>query len=223
MKYEAYRYIWPPRPEYKIPEADLDNYDNGEWIYQPKFNGSCTPAFTNGDALYVYNRHKEPLRNLGVNKIDFRKLATTNKWFVYVGEFLNKGQIGEHGEKERDKYVIFDCLVYDGNYLVGWTVEQRLELLEDVFPSQRMMMRGNGNLEMYEHMLLTDIEGVYRAATYETGLGFMRPMYQDIIKTDLYEGLVLKKKSGRLEHGFNERNNVSWQLKCRKENKLYHF
>ncbi len=50
-----------------------------------------------------------------------------------------------------------------------------------------------------------------------------RRLYDDLIKTDIYEGIVLKKASARLTYGFNEKNNSEWQLKCRKPNKNYNF
>ena len=56
-----FNYIYPPRPEYKIPPKDLDNFDTGEYIVQPKYNGTCCIVFTNGKEVYVYNRHKQPL------------------------------------------------------------------------------------------------------------------------------------------------------------------
>jgi len=48
-------------------------------------------------------------------------------------------------------------------------------------------------------------------------------LYEDLYETDLYEGLVLKKKNAKLTYGFQEKNNADWQIKCRKETKLYNF
>jgi hypothetical protein len=35
--------------------------------------------------------------------------------------------------------------------------------------------------------------------------------------------LVLKKAHSKLNFGFNELNNNDWQVKCRKETKIYKF
>ena len=48
-------------------------------------------------------------------------------------------------------------------------------------------------------------------------------LYNDIVKVDLYEGLVLKKIETKLTYGFQEINNHDWQIKCRKETKVYKF
>ena len=39
----------------------------------------------------------------------------------------------------------------------------------------------------------------------------------------MYEGLVLKKLESKLDYGFQELNNQTWQVKCRKPTKIYHF
>ncbi len=45
------------------------------------------------------------------NGIDFLKLAKTEKWFVYAGEYLNKAKNGETGIKEKDKFVIWEDII----------------------------------------------------------------------------------------------------------------
>lgn len=218
MLYDKFQYIYPPRPEYKIPPGELDKYDSGEYLAQPKYNGSCCLVFTNGDDLYIYNRHKQLLSNPNYD-IEFRGLARTKKWFVYAGEYLNKGKIGESGDKEKDKFVIWDILVWDGKYMVGETLTDRLKLLENIYPCQRAQVK-NDQFEMYKHLCCTIYNGVYKAPTYK---GNFQDLYNDLVKTDLYEGLVLKKVSSKLAFGFQPMNNTDWQVKARKETKLYHF
>jgi len=215
MKYDKFKYLYPPRPEYKCPSVDLDKYDNGEYIGQPKYNGSCCIVFTNGKDLEVYNRHKEKLSLLtNYKEIDFRGLAQTNNWYVFAGEYLNKGKLGETGEKERNKFII-----WDGKHLVGETVQTRLELLEDSFPCQRARV-GIEKMEMYDHLCCTELEGIYKAPSYT---GNFKKLFTELVKVDMYEGFVLKKKDAKLTFGLQELNNHDWQLKCRKETKLYKF
>ncbi len=224
MKYESFKkngYIFPPRPEYKCPAGELDKYDNGQYLAQPKYNGTCVPIFTNGDELHVFNRHKERLALLNNYKgIEFRKLAITQNWYVYVGEYLNKGKYGETGVKERDKFIIWDVLVWDGNYLIGSTLTERLDLLESIFPCKRAVVGTDTGLEVYDHLCCTQFNGIYKAPTY---MGNFAELYKLIVKVDLYEGLVLKKKDSKLSFGTQELNNHDWQIKCRKETKSYHF
>ena len=221
MKYDKFQYLFPPRPEFKTKPNELALYDNGEYIGQPKYNGSACIVFTNGSELYIYNRHKE-LLNLLTNykEIDWRGLAPTENWFVYCGEYLNKSKVSERGVKDNNKFIIWDQLVHDGEYLVGSTLRERLELMEKNFPSQRAVVNNIGKLEMYKHLCMTDLAGIYKCPTY---LNNFRNLYDDLVKVDVYEGLVLKKLEAKLQYGFQELNNHEWQIKCRKETKIYSF
>jgi len=218
MLYNKFTYIYPPRPEVKTSPNELDRYDNGQYVGQPKYNGTCVVVFTNGVDLHIYNRHKQTFP-ANTKHIDFLSLAKTKNWYVYAGEYLNKGKLGESGIKEKDLFIIWDCLVWDGERLVGKTLEYRLNLLEQIYPCKRAVV-GSDGIEMYNHLCCTEFKGIYKAPTY---LGGFSELYKDIVKTDLYEGLVLKKRDSKLGFGFQSANNQEWQIKCRKENKLYHF
>lgn len=218
IPYLNFNYIYPPRPEYKISPHELEKFDNGKYVAQPKYNGTCCVVFTNGEDTYIYNRHKNPLSSYS-KEIAFDKLAKSKNWYVYSGEYLNKGKLGESGEKEKDKFIIWDVLVWEGNYLIGETLLDRIALLEAIYPCNRAILKPEG-LEIYEHLCCTEFEGIYKAPTYMNGFN---GLYEDIVKIDLYEGLVLKKIETKLTFGFQEINNHDWQIKCRKPTKVYHF
>lgn len=219
MQYKDFKYIYPPRPEAKTTPENIEKYDNGEYIANPKYNGTCCIVFTNGSELYVYNRHKSLLDKYS-NDIDFKGLAKSKNWFVYAGEYLNKGKNGEMDTKEKDKYIIWDCIVWDGEYLIGKTLHERLTLLENIYPCNRSVVDQNGCLELYEHLCCTEYNGIYKAPAY---LKYFSALYEDLIKTDLYEGIVLKKLESKLTFGFNPVNNNDWQIKIRKPTKIYNF
>ena len=218
IPYLNFNYIYPPRPEFKIPPKELDTFDTGEYVVQPKYNGTCCIVFTNGTEVYVYNRHKQPMAWYSPD-IDFKGLAHSDQWYVYTGEYLNKGKLGESGAKEKDKFIIWDILVWGDQYLIGDDLLTRINLLEETYPCQRGKIGENG-LEMYEHLCHTNLNGIYKAPSYMNG--FLK-LFEDISKTDLYEGLVLKKIESKLSYGFQMLNNHDWQIKCRKPTKVYHF
>ena len=218
IPYLNFNYIYPPRPEYKIQPKDLDTFDIGEYVVQPKYNGTCCIVFTNGTDVYVYNRHKNPMSWYSPD-IDFKGLAHSNQWYVYTGEYLNKGKLGENGTKEKDKFIIWDILVWANQYLIGDDLLTRINLLEETYPCQRAKISEDG-LEMYEHLCHTNLNGIYKAPTYMNGFS---KLFEDISKTYLYEGLVIKKIDSKLSYGFQELNNHDWQIKCRKPTKVYHF
>jgi hypothetical protein len=74
--------------------------------------------------------------------------------------------------------------------------------------------------ESFKHLCFTKQKNVYKSPFYVANF---EKIYQSIVKTDLYEGLVLKRKNAKLSFGLKERNNNEWQIKCRKPTKNYNF
>ena len=218
MKYTEYKYLYPPRPVQTTNNTELGKYDNGQFIAQPKYNGTCCVAFISKDTVRVMNRHKGLITS-NYNNIDFKGLHSGDGWMVLCGEFLNKNKKGEDGNPFNLKFVIWDILVYNNNYMLGSTLIERLELLEKLFPSSTIMV-SKDKINSYAHLCVTKYEGVYKAPTY---VNMFQDLYQDIVDTDLYEGLVLKRKEAKLSLGLTEKNNNEWQIKCRKPTKNYDF
>ena len=218
MRYEKYSYLFPPRPLQTTKHTELDKYDNGQFIAQPKYNGTCCNVFVSENEIKVMNRHKGEITS-SYNSIDLKGLHRGKGWMVLCGEFLNMNKKGEDGKPFNLKFVIWDILVYEGNYLIGSTIEERLSLLENLYPCYTMTVNADGMLS-YKHLCCTKHTNVYKAPSYA---GNFKGLYDSIVNTDLYEGLVLKRKDGKLTYGLNENNNNTWQIKCRKPTKNYDF
>ncbi|GEP97679.1 DNA ligase-like domain-containing protein [Chitinophaga cymbidii] len=215
--YSEFKYIYPPRPEAAITPALLSGLGAG-WIAQPKYNGSCAVLFINGNHEYkLFNRKNEELSLQ--NPIQYTSLNDSEKYMVLCGEYLNKNKYGEDGRPFNHKFIIWDILVWKGHYLIGETFEKRLTLLYELFGGSRGFV-SESDMVIFNHLLTTRVENVFMAPAYLDGFG---ELYQEITRTDLYEGLVLKKADARLEPGFRERNNHSWQIKARKPTLNYNF
>jgi hypothetical protein len=206
--YKNFRYYYPPRPEHKILPTSIKDYDNSLWIGQPKLNGSCTELYINED-VKVYNRHKAPLSGFKIPTTEILELNKGNGWMVLCGEYMNKSKKNVNGKIWNDKFVIWDIIVYNGEYLTNTTFDERIELLDELFGK-----------EEYDEYLYKISENVYRVKSFENEF---EQLYKDIIKIDMLEGWVLKKKNGKLERGMRESNNTSIQLKVRKPTKNYEF
>jgi ATP-dependent DNA ligase len=137
---------------------------------------------------------------------------------VLCGEFLNKNKLGEDNKPFNLKFVIWDIIVYNGEYLIGKTLLERLTLLEELYPCTKMIV--NKKLETFKHLCFTLHKNIYKSPFYA---GNFEKIYQSIVQTDLYEGLVLKRKNAKLSFGLKEKNNNEWQIKCRKPTKNYDF
>lgn len=211
MKYANYRYIYPPRPKNAIPQSDLYSYDNGTMLAQPKLDGSNCLIFTDGNTVRVMNRHSQPLTRFEIPKDEILSLYRGDGgWTVINGEYMNKSKRDESGTTFNHKLVIFDILVSNGDYLIGKTFEQRMNLLDEMFDKKE-------SAHAYLHAIS---ENVFRVKTYTERLSHN---FEILTKIDMVEGLVLKRKNARLEMGNTELNNIKSQVKCRKPTKNYKF
>lgn len=213
MNYEVFRYIYPPRPKNAVPDTELDFWDNGSMIAQPKLNGSNCTIYTNGDNFLAYNRHGLHLSNFNLNKDEILQLyknVNPKTWMVINGEYLNKSKSDETGSVFNHKLVIFDLLVIDSNYLIGKTFQDRVEILDKLY----------GKNDSEKEYLYSITDNIYRVKSYDKGF---KDLYNKLIKIDMIEGLVCKRKTGRLELGTTENNNVKSQIKFRKPTKNYKF
>jgi hypothetical protein len=208
MDYSTFRYYFPPRPEIAFPSEKLDQFDNGQYIGQPKLNGSCCLTFLHPKELHVYNRHKARLDHK-MNEKELMNLHSGKGWMVLLGEYMNKACKDEHNKLWNIKYCIFDLLVYDNQYLVGSTTTERQNLLSSLFKK-----------EPAKPYLDKISENVYQTQNIETNF---KKVYDDITIFGMYEGLVLKNKNAKLVTGFREKSDTSSQIKSRKETKNYSF
>ena len=157
------------------------------------------------------NRHKQRLTNFKIEQHELAELYRGDGgWIVINGEYMNKSKRDENGNVFNHKFVIFDILVFENDYLVGSTFKQRVSLLDDIY----------GKVECEKDYLYKISENIYRVKTYETGFD---SLYNIFITIDMLEGLVMKRGNAKLEIGLTEKNNVKTQLKCRKPTKNYKY
>lgn len=211
MKYKKFRYIYPPRPKNAIAPVDLNFWDNGSLIAQPKLNGSNALIFTNGKHYYIMNRHGERLNNFKIKKEELREIYKGNgEWMIINGEYMNKSKLDENGNTFNDKFVIFDILAFEGEHLVRSTFSDRLKLMSDLYDDK--------NSE--KEYLFKISDNIYRVKSYSNQFN---DIFNEFIGVDMLEGLVMKRKNAKLEIGNSALNNTKSQLKCRKPTKNYKY
>ena len=209
-KYLNYRYIFPPRPKNAIPDTELSFWDNGSLLAQPKLNGSNCVIFTNGEKTIVMNRHNQRLTNFNISDNEIKDIYRGEGWMILNGEYMNKSKSDENNQVFNHKFVIFDILGFNGDYLVGKTFEERIQLLDSIY----------GQVDSEKEYLFKVTENVYRVKSY---VGDFKSLYDKLTPIDMIEGLVMKRKNARLELGTSENNNTKSQLKCRKATKNYKY
>lgn len=206
MNYDSYMYLWPPRPEAKIPVAMTGFYDKRGWLGQAKLNGTCSVIFTNGVDCIIKTRHNEDHKAWSPRQehVDFFKsTAKGGRWNVFIAELMhNKSPL------LKDMLYVFDITVYDGMQLTGKTFAERQALLADIIPGEEREL-------WYEHSRF-----VVRARNH---LGASKALYERITETPYVEGLVMKDPKAKLDLCNRQDNNTGWQVKCRKVTKNYGF
>jgi ATP-dependent DNA ligase len=213
MKYDRFYYIYPPRPKNPIKSEDLQYFENqNQFICQSKLNGSNCVIFMNGEKMMIMNRHGQYMTNVNISRNEVSELfrGELGKWMVLNCEYLNKSKQDENRVVFNHKLVIFDILVYNSDYLVGQTFEQRIKLLDDLY----------GQKDSEKSYLYSISDDVYRVKSFESGF---KSLFDNLTQIDMVEGLVLKRKNAKLEIGNTENNNTKSQLKARKPTKLYKF
>ena len=210
MKYTKYTYLYPPRPKNAIQSSDLDFWDNNTLLAQPKLNGSNSVIFTDGEKVIVMNRHNGRLTNVQVPMEEILSIYKGTGWMVLNAEYMNKSKSDENRKVFNHKFVIFDILVLDGDSLVGKTFEERVVLLDKLY----------GTKDCEKPYLYGISENIYRVKSYTSNF---LDLYNDLVEIDMIEGLVMKRRSARLEAGTSELNNVKSQIKCRKPTKNYRY
>lgn len=210
IKFDSFHYIYPPRPKNAVPTTELEFWDNGMMVAQPKLNGSNAVIFMNGKDVYFYNRHNQRMTNVQLGKDELLKLYSGEGWMVINGEYLNKSKNDENGLVFNHKLVIFDILVHNGTYLLGTSFQDRVNLLDSLF----------GKNDCEKSYLYSVTENIYRVKSFTSNF---KIIFEELSSIDMIEGLVCKRKSGKLEIGNTENNNTKSQIKFRKPTKSYRF
>lgn len=200
-------YVYPPRPENTFPKEKLSDFEKMKmFIAQPKMNGSSCVAIINNSKVRFYNRHKETFAKFLFSGEELLKNLKVTGLTILCGEYLNKSQNDEKGDTNF-RYVLFDILAYDSKSLVHQTVQQRQDLLRSIF-----------EIKEYNKWIDRISENLFIVKNFETGFD---QIWSEITPYPVYEGLVLKKKNGKLKPGTVKNNNTDWSIKCRKPTKNY--
>lgn len=209
MIYSKFKYIFPPRPKNKIHPDFIKDYSNGRYLAQPKLNGSNCLIFTNGEKVHIMNRHNQRMSRFEIENIKNLHVGEKNSWIVLNGEYMNKNKKDENNKSFNHKFVIFDILVYNNEYLLGSTFQQRIEILNQIY--------GEKEFDKYLYKIT---DNIYRVKSFKENID---EIYSDLIAIDMYEGLVIKRINGKLKNGRTAMNNHNSQLKVRKPTKNYSF
>lgn len=207
MRYDAYRYLWPPRPEKAAPPELIGFYERRGWTAQIKKNGTCTVIFARNNEVTFKTRHDDDHKSWSPQPQHFRFFAGRPEWNVYVAELLHS-----KGPQLKNHLYLFDILVSDGEQLIGATLSERQEIMRQRFPSPKADIIGS-RAGLGARMLCDDVSHAETIAAARTWceLG------------GLDEGLVFKDPTAKLAPCITAGSNGSWQIKIRRPHPNYSF
>jgi hypothetical protein len=89
MIYSDYAYLYPPRPEKKIPREMLDFYENRGFFAQVKKNGTCCVIFAKGDEVIFKTRHADDHKAWTPLPEHIAFFQGKPSWHVYAAELIH--------------------------------------------------------------------------------------------------------------------------------------
>lgn len=206
MRFEQYRYLWPPRPETATAPANLRFYEAQGWWAQAKLNGTCTTLYVPPVGGTIAMGRHGPEHRLkwqpGDRWEQFRRRLPNGQWFVFVGELLHTRGVGI-----TDTVYLFDILVDRGEYLVGQTYAERWRRLSRLCDAHPYPKEGT-------HSVVTP--GVWVAANHATGYAAWPEAIRSSPAKSAIEGIVLKKPNAELRPCGSASANARWQHKWRR-------
>lgn len=208
MRYEAYRFLWPPRPEKAAPPALMGFYERRGWIAQVKKNGTCTVIFARGDTVIFKTRHDDMHKSWEPLPSHSEFFAGRPEWNVYVAELLHS-----KGPHVKNHLYLFDILVNDGEEMIGMTLQDRQIILQTRFPSPKVDI-GGSRAGLGARLITQDVshaDTIANPTRYWSTLGV------------LDEGFVFKDPNAKLDACIAASANGGWQVKVRRPHANYSF
>lgn len=183
----------------KIAELDAD--DNYE--AEIKKNGSRTVFWNTKDAapkkfgdFVFWNRKKEIMSYTPSKELldELRSLELPNNTHIDLECIDKKTKLIKH------QLYIYDLYILGGKLLMDSLEDRRARLQE--------LLKG----KEYQHLSL--------AKAYPNDF---KALYEEVIKEEVNEGLVIKDKRGKIVWNTKVSPDVSWQIKVRKPSSSYSF
>jgi ATP-dependent DNA ligase len=200
MRIDNFKYFYPERPRLLHIEQPLfeELSRDGNWVAEPKYNGSRLQLhFVNG-AWQFWNRHEQPMVYTP-NRDVLDALAGLN----LKGYWLFDGELRHNKTKGvRHQIVLYDVFIQEGKLLLGKSFADRRGLLETL-----LHYRG-------------DYHVLGLAPQYEENF---RQVFELLTQDEEIEGLVLKNLQGQLQLGRSRAVQSRWMLKVRQPSNRYQF
>ena len=219
MKYNDGKFIFPPRPNLYDPDQ-LEFFESGDWWAQLKLDDTRNLIIMCPDGeVKLFTRHKTAHKAYCKPHPDL--IAALNSLPLEKGKYQVFDSLLMHNKNAlvKDTVVLMDILVYNSDYLYLVDYEDRYDILAKICGKPKSLEKESGlalALKVNEHLWL--------AKNYEKDFRKLFEKWGTTFKDGqrIVEGLVFKKKDGKLEYHFNSEK-CTWMYKVRYPKKNYSF
>lgn len=224
MKFKNFIYFYPEKPTLIHRDQPLVEELSNDPLYiaEPKYNGTrCTLVVLNGD-IDFWTRHNHPVKNLKRSGSEYDEIIQEIKSAVpSKGHFQFEGEL-RHSKVTGIQYklVLWDCIIYNDEYLNKIGYDERRELVKKHFQTLPVAPGRVVKLSDYRKRV-TVIEqflGDFRAIFNEYASG-----QRTLGELAEFEGLVIKHRNGKLALGRKSNPDSRWMFKIRIETGRHKF
>lgn len=229
------QYIFPPRPQDAIPRSEADIFTEIGWRPQLKYNDSrCMVKYLPDGTIELWNRHGERFRTYHMPDWLEDQLAEVKVLLgLRDGEYhlLDGGLLDQKHRAIKDTIVIWDVLVENGQHLLGTTYVARHDRLITSISSEETFwynsdhhdpidfgIKLDGNVLLARYYKADDV-----AKIWDTVDTINAPFTVDGNLKPVLEGVVYKDPDGKLDMGYQEKNNGDWMVRSRVKTGRHRF
>lgn len=214
MKIDVFKYFYPERPVLVHRDQDLVDRlsDDPNWIAELKYNGQKLELHVIDGKVLFYGRHGNLLKyhyDPSPELVEYFKKRFPKGYYLFSGELRHNKVVGV-----QHKIVLWDVFIYKNQFLYKEPYWARRAFLEKHFHSF-----GDATFQNLD---------IYKKNNYPVCLIYQfktdfKKVFNEVIKEDELEGLVMKNLQGKLDLGRKSGPDSKWQFKIRKETGRHKF
>ena len=217
IPFDEFRPIFPPHPAAKWRPEELASVTG--YLAQYKYDDWRTLVYVFPDGeIQLYGRKKQRLARYRPPLELIRSLEALN---FSKGKFqvLDGGLLHYKTERVKDTLVLWDVLVYDGQYLIGTNFTQRYGILEEMTGRpENWVYLAAGALRIPVGLQISG--NLWLAPVFSSNFS---ELYKNASQLPEIEGLVLKDPNAPLQRAWTMDENATWMIRVRKPEVHYRF
>ena len=196
MKTNTFTYFFPEKPTLISKDQSLtaELSADPDYVAEKKYNGVRLQLHYLNGKFQFWGRHKDLLKFTPDAELSAAlKALPLEGYCLFDGELRNNKVIGV-----RQKIMIFDVFVWNGEILTGVPFSERRAIIESLVP----------------------VDGEPIGCPFEFKDNFIE-VFNKVTTDDEIEGLVIKNLKGELKISRTSPVNSAWMYKVRKPSKKY--